>query len=123
MREIGQESQKNGEKNALNRNILYLCTDFLVNPMTIDQGDNGFAFLLYSLRRQISLLKERCTAAEAEVTALREAHRQQDEQFRALEEAHRSLTEKYEGLLAGTAQGASATEMRQAPCSSPRGRL
>lgn len=79
--------------------------------MTIDQGDNGFAFLLYNLRRQISLLKERCTAAEAEVTALKEAHRRQGEQLRALEEEHRTLTEKYQSLQAGAPQGASANEI------------
>lgn len=79
--------------------------------MTIEIGDTGFAALMEDLRRQIDLLKQRCIAAETEVTQLKQSQQVQQERIAELEQTNRELTDRYNNLQAGTASGTSAEEI------------
>lgn len=89
----------------------YLCTDFLVDSMTIEIGDTGFATMMEGLRQQIELLKERCINAETEVARLKAENQENQIKIGELEKANQELNDKYISLQAGATQTVSAEEV------------
>lgn len=81
--------------------------------MTIEIGDTSFAALIQELRKQVNLLKERCALAEAKAEELTEVNQLQQSRINELENSNEELTNKYQGLRAGTAQGASEEDLRK----------
>lgn len=92
-------------------NKVYLCTDFLVDSMTIEIGDTSFATLMDGLRQQIQLLKVRCINAETECDRLNAENQEKQSKITELEKENQELNDKYQGLKTGTIQGATVEEV------------
>ncbi len=93
------------------KNNSYLCTDFLVDSMTIEIGDTSFAALMDGLRQQIQLLKVRCIDAETEVARLKTENQEKQSKISELEKENQELNDKYLGLQASAVKGASPEEV------------
>ena len=84
---------------------------FRLALMTIEIGDTSFADLMDKLCKQVELTKARCKTAEAEANLLRDKLAEKQFRIEELEKQNQELSQKYQGLQAGTANGASPEEI------------